>query len=334
LPKAGIEGLLLMTKGDDASVRVSGNFVTVGGKIYPNFDKVVGSSHVLSQPILNPNEVFDDRLFMWALALDHGLNNPTAALWLAVDSNGFVIQFDEYYQAGLTIEQNAANINKKIAEHGRTPALMVADPSIQNRSPITMTSIQEEYQRYGLSFILGNNDVKAGIVRVKKYLTPGPYVSTLRSRPEVFGGPAPGQAIDNFVLLDKWKNFPRYTVTPNCIKTIWEFDRYRWKTYTNKKLQFERNPYEEPNKKDDHAMDALRYFIMTQPDLRAENKNLDSEHIDRVMDQLSQKLAHTATDYDDPRDLIGGPDRNWNPEINSMPNETNWEFDEHMGGIM
>jgi hypothetical protein len=45
--------------------------------------------------------------------------------------------------------------------------------------------------------------------------------------------------------------------------------RYRWKTYANKKIQNQNNAQEKAHKKDDHACDSLRYFIMSQPDLTA-----------------------------------------------------------------
>ncbi len=112
---------------------------------------------------------------MWILALDSGLNNPTAALWLAVNDDGFIVVFDEWYKAGWTVDRHADAIKTKIRAHGRFPDLLIADPAITQKSVISGTSVQEEYQKYGLSFILGNNDVKSGIVRVKKYLQPAVY---------------------------------------------------------------------------------------------------------------------------------------------------------------
>ena len=43
--------------------------------------------------------------------------------------------------------------------------------------------------------------------------------------------------------------------------------RYKWKTYTSKKLNARYNNMEEPHKLNDHAADSLRYFMMSRPNL-------------------------------------------------------------------
>jgi hypothetical protein len=43
--------------------------------------------------------------------------------------------------------------------------------------------------------------------------------------------------------------------------------RYRWKTWANKQSERQNNKYDVAHKKDDHAMDDLRYFFTVMPDL-------------------------------------------------------------------
>jgi hypothetical protein len=43
--------------------------------------------------------------------------------------------------------------------------------------------------------------------------------------------------------------------------------RYKWKTYTSKKLNARYKNWEEPHKLNDHACDSLRYFMMSRPNL-------------------------------------------------------------------
>jgi hypothetical protein len=43
--------------------------------------------------------------------------------------------------------------------------------------------------------------------------------------------------------------------------------RYRWKTWASKRIQHLNNNHEVAHKKNDHAVDSLRYFIMSRPDL-------------------------------------------------------------------
>ena len=289
---------------DEKTARIAGKFVSVGGRVYKNFDPTPGGLHVLSDVIDNPAAEFRDHL--WICSLDHGLNNPTAVLWSAVDQYGKITTFFEHYKKEWTIEQHAKFIRSVNKSFRREPDLYVADPSIQNRNAITNTSIHEEYIRHGIAFTLGNNAVKDGIVRVKGYLNPSP-------RNIINGKPAP-----------LWR------VTPNCSHLIWEMKRYRWKVYAQKKLQYENNNYEEPQKKDDHACDALRYMIMTRPDLRQDDSFNDK------LNDIAHRLgaAIVKPNVADPNEVLtNAPNTGWEEGM-PLPNRlTDWEFDEHMGGV-
>lgn len=334
LTESGIKGLEDVIDDDDKTARLGGNFVTVGGRIYKEFDPTPGSGQVLPDAIDDPATMFPERQWQWLLCLDHGLNNPTAALWLAIDPQGFIVCFDEYYEADRTVDQNAKAIKQIISKHGRNPDLLVADPSIKNRSPLTGTSIQQEYIKYGLPFTLGNNDVSAGIVRTKKYFKRRKYVSAPWDRPLFYGGPTPGTDTSLWLPPKEWEEPYGLYISPKCIKLIWELKRYRWQTYANKKLAFERNAYEVPNKKDDHACDALRYGIMSRPDLYAADTTHDTRSARELMSEIDRKLAETANPLgiDDPHGRLEHHD--WQPLSQGThgPLNEGWEYDEHMGG--
>jgi hypothetical protein len=53
---------------------------------------------------------------------------------------------------------------------------------------------------------------------------------------------------------------PKLFISDRCKNTIREFNTYRVREQTEK-MADSKDPKEEPRKKDDHAMDALRYFI-------------------------------------------------------------------------
>ena len=326
LKESAIETFLDSIDSDEASTRVDGKFVQQGGRVWKNFDPTVGGPHVLKEPIDNPALMFKD--WLWIMCLDHGLNNPTAVLWIAIDENGFGVVFDEHYLRGATIDQHAAHIKLKIKKHGRMADLLVADPSIFNRTAITGTSIQQEYQKYGLSFTPGKNEVKAGLIRVKRYFNQTPYVGR-RNHPLFVDANDESKA-----------TFPRLRISPVCVNLIYEAKRYRWKTYTNKKLQYENNAYDEPHKKDDHACDALRYGLMSQPDLFADNGALEGQgfrnRVDDALDNMGVSRdggfnpKGTASDDDvaDPFDMgLQAGD--------SVPsrvgNNGGWSYDEHLG---
>lgn len=228
LPKTGLIKIQHGMSEDDIKSRIFGEFVPSSGLIYKDFDRKV---HVIDSTKFQLS-----KLWPVAVSLDHGLNNPTAVLWHAILPGGRIITFDEIYTNGKTVKEIAPMIHAKNIKWSIVPGYYVADPSIRNKDPITGTSIHEEYARLGVMFSFGNNDVTGGIERVTSYV---------RNRMK------DGQ--------------PYWQVTTECAATIWEITKYRWKKYKNREANREQNRFEVPIKKDDHAMDSLRYFLMSRP---------------------------------------------------------------------
>ena len=82
-----------------------------------------------------------------------------------------------------------------------------------------------------------NNEWKSGVERVKEWLKLRPVGDgTDRVKPKLF-------------------------VVSSCTNTLREFNTYRVKEESEKMMEA-KDPREEPRKKDDHAMDALRYFVV------------------------------------------------------------------------
>lgn len=100
-------------------------------------------------------------------------------------------------------------------------ALKYADPSIWNVES-NAKSKAEEFESNGMFLLKANNDVLQGIDRVNQLFK------------------------DDMIQI-----------TANCVNFWREIGNYKWKEI---KPGQNRNDYEEPVKKDDHAMDALRYF--------------------------------------------------------------------------
>jgi phage terminase large subunit-like protein len=284
---------------DEREARIQGKFVQMGGLIYKKFDPTPGGKHVIDKSLKPPKG------WMVGISLDHGFNNPTAVGWHMVSPEGDVITYAEHYYREKTIDWHAREIKKEIMRQGRFPDILIADPSIKTRDAITNTSILQEYAKHGLNFTLGNNDVKAGITRVNSYLE----------------------------LRKQWdgKERPLWHVTKDCPNHIKEMSRYRWKTYVNKKDQYEKNPYDEPHKKDDHAMDSLRYFIMSRPSLNAEDESNPQEEASRnnmpapgvVGIDATAKDFSSLEDYADKLDYSGA----------QPSGKMEIEYDEHLGGV-
>lgn len=65
--------------------------------------------------------------------MDHGESSPTCTLWAAVDKNGNVFIYREYYLPNALISTHRANITS--LSHGEVYQLSQADPSIFHRRP-------------------------------------------------------------------------------------------------------------------------------------------------------------------------------------------------------
>lgn len=190
------------------------------GAIYKEFKSY---QHVTNIPVDNYNK------FPLYVSIDHGQVNPTAALFCCIDYDGNVIVLDEYYLPGEVVSFHARQIKEKISELGYkfNNVRFYIDPSTQSKNQMrngSIWSIIDEYSDNGIHPVPANNDVLAGINRVKEFL-----------------------------------NKNKIIISSGCINLIREIESYRWK----ERKSVDINLPEEPVKFNDHAVDALRYFIMT-----------------------------------------------------------------------
>jgi len=210
--------------------RRDGLFASGGGLVYPEFDE---SLHVIPPFEISPSR-FD------RIAIDPGLVNPLSAHWYAVDDEGCVYVIAEHYQAGWTVERHASHILKRCAEmgwphdnKGRVRALF--DPAVNQKTLAGERSAADLFLRHGiLPETKVCKDRWAGIQKVREYLIPR----------ETFDTTA-------------WpRGKPRLLIFANCVNMIKEMRGYRYGS--------ENSGLEVPVKRDDHAMDELRYYIMAR----------------------------------------------------------------------
>lgn len=174
------------------------------------------------------------------VSVDHGMVNPTAALWAALDYDGNVYIYDEYYAPGI-VSSHAKEILAKSEK--QEIALWLIDPSTQAKTREKegeMWSVMQEYEDYGLYFSPANNEKLAGINRVKEFLKP----QKNRRHP-----------------ITKEIPSPKLFIFKNCVNLISEMPAYQWRKLRT--LQ-SRNSPEQPRDFNDHAVDALRYIIMSR----------------------------------------------------------------------
>lgn len=192
------------------------------------------SRHVISAPWEN----IPDSWVVY-VSIDHGFNNPTAILWHAVSPKGNVVTFREIYKNKTVIKVFAQMIKEVNAEIGRIPQLYIGDPSMAQRTAETGTSALQIYRENGIPLMQAKRDVAARINKMNEYLK-----------------------------HDKWH------ISKKCPNTIKEARGYSFKIFTSPKIADRNNVREQPNPKNDHAMDSSGYFFTLMPWLTPEVKQV------------------------------------------------------------
>lgn len=240
---------------------LKGSFDHAEGMVYPRIAECfVNSWEYLGGP---DKEIPAD----WErfVTMDHGLTNPTAVLFHAINpKTGEVVTYDEYYVAGRTVPEHVKHLKPKIEAIpvGRL-RFMVADPSIRNKSdPVDGKSVQALYQEYGIYWTPGNPKVEAGILKVNSYIERG-----------------------------KWKIF-----RDKCPNLCREAIHYK---FPEKSMDdADKNLDEKPIKANDHAMDSIRYGFMRLPD-DPDLLKADAYEPDRKFKGLSEYPAPGDEDDED-----------------------------------
>jgi len=200
-----------------APARFEGRFVQLTGLVYPMFN--ARETHALSQDWKLPAGW---RVFC---AIDFGFTNPFVCLWFAIDGDGSLYLFHEYYKTETLISDHVRAIKSINEQYGCTPAYYVADPEeAQSR---------HEMSAQGITTIPADKKFMEGMNRVREYLK----------------------------VRDNGK--PMFYVHPRCKEFIWEMGRYVFKDRARQSQEL--NTHEIAEKKNDHGADALRYGVMSRP---------------------------------------------------------------------
>jgi len=151
--------------------------------------------------------------------LDHGSFAPTCCLWFALDPNGSIFCYREYYGT----DKLASNHAQKIKELSSNEEITVtyADPSMWIKYSTDGKSAEEIYQETGVPLSQANNDRINGWSVVREYLKAPPRLRI-------------------------------FTTCSNLIRTIPE------------QIHDEKKPEDLNTDLEDHAVDALRYFLISR----------------------------------------------------------------------
>ena len=218
LPEGYIERLRASYPEEWVKRYLDSSFDTFEGQIYPEF----GAAHVI-EPYHIPEDWPRYRF------MDIGFANPTVVLWCAMDMDGRLVIYNEYYRSGADPTEHWNAIK---GFDGGAPWMSILDPAADQSTAGAKISVMRQYLELGMRVKAANNAVWPGIMAVKQRLMP---------------------ATDGE---------PRLFVFNTCKRLMAEMQSYCWEKNARPD---EQNNKEQPKKKDDHGPDALRYGCMHFP---------------------------------------------------------------------
>lgn len=234
VPKGEIDNARKELTEDTFHQEYMADFRKYTGLVYKDFDRETN--------VIDPFDIPDS--YTLYRGIDFGSTNPTACLWIAVDrdDNWFVVS--EHYATGQTIDYHAGIINSN--QYSSRVAATYGDPSgaqwiseFAERGVYITPANKEIGQAFNTWVTYGIDKVSQKLRRV-----PGRVVQH---------GSGSREHGD--------QGTPALYVFNTCQNLIREFELYRWKE--KKEGHSDLNEPEQPEKANDHAMDALRYFAVS-----------------------------------------------------------------------
>ncbi len=227
LSKDAIHEFERMLTQEEKEARLHGKFMHLSGLVYKEFDPQM---HICEPPRVQEG---------WTryMAIDPHERTPTAVLWLAVDPKGNHWLYDELWLKDMDIKSIA---NAILSQESDLPAhVKLIDPHADKENNLMGGfNVRKELMRYGVYTQRGNSDPFLGKARIRQALTP------------------------RFSPLTK-RESPVLRVSRECPQTIFEFQHYIYDEFRRNKDEL--NLKEQPKKKNDHFMDALRYIYNFGP---------------------------------------------------------------------
>lgn len=197
---------------------LDGSWDVYEGKFFETFDE---NQHVISSSEIPEN-------YPRFRAIDFGRTAPFCCLWFAIDYDGNVLVYREYYQAGREVDENIDEVIKLSGTEKYE--YTVIDTAVFARTGFG-ESIGQRIQRKGVDIIPAHKDRLAGWTVLKQYM--------------------------HWAITENGERRSRLRVMRSCPALIEEM----------KNALYDKNRPEDLNTKmPDHAVDALRYFVMTLRD--------------------------------------------------------------------
>lgn len=158
--------------------------------------------------------------------MDFGASNPTVCLWVELDRDDNIYVFDEYYEPGHSIDYHAGMVKAK-------------HPELDIRATFGDPSALQEHLDYAHWQI---------------YITPAIRIFTTAQGTTESWVKLGISKVSEYLRINPVTKAPRLQIHPKCKNLIREFQGYEWDELRGVTT-------DKPRKIDDHALDALRYFI-------------------------------------------------------------------------
>ena len=174
----------------------------------------------------------------WREGFDYGVAKPSCYLLAFIDQYGVYNFIDGWYKAELSVREQAAMINEIREKFGvPSDSDVISDPALFRRSRTDVNTVAEEFAKWGVYLVRGNNNIAGGIARCGGMIQLSPGYN-----------PYTGAALS-----------PKVIISADLQFMIDEMVNYRWK-------QSRDGIMDVPNDKNDHAMDAMKYVLTYDED--------------------------------------------------------------------
>jgi hypothetical protein len=193
------------------------------------------------------------------ISIDPGLHNPLSCHWYACDYDGNIYVIAEHYEKQKTVDYHASRI-KEISEGLDWPTMNGKIEAIIDSAANQRTLASEK----SVTELFYDNGILAS-----------PYVNK-----DLFSG------INRVKAYLKNSNGERKLfIFKNCVNMIREIKSYYW------------GNNDAPVKKDDHAMDELRYYIMSRPENKDKVKGGRNSDVLENKNKLIKQRKFGAMNY-------------------------------------
>lgn len=202
LLKKDIDDFEATLDADEISCRINGIPLALAGLIYKEFRP---EEHILSNvPVGWKNFCTPPDDYCIRFAIDPHPKKNTAVLFIATAPNGLSFVYDEVWEPGL-IREVAEWIKSRMV--GREAQDSVIDPIANTPDPINGRTMKEEFLAHDIMVTEAVRDPSFGILKVKE------------------------------LLRARHNGSPTLLFSPDCIRTIWEFDHFLWDPKTGKPIK-------------------------------------------------------------------------------------------------